>query len=69
MTYEISGKPRKKLKKELSLLKYYRKMIYFYDDIDQVYGLHDNKIEEKVIELDNQIKELEIKLNELDGTS
>jgi len=64
MNYVISGKFRKTLKKELSLLKYYRKMIYFLDDIDQVYGLVTNDIDQRARELDDKIKVLEIKLQQ-----
>lgn len=64
MNYVISGKFRKTLKKELSLLKYYRKMIYFLDDIDQVYGLVTNDIDQKARDLDDKIKVLEIKLQQ-----
>lgn len=64
MNYVISGKLRKTLKKKLSLLKYDRKMIYFFDDINQVYGLVTNDIDQKARDLDDKIKDLEIKLQQ-----
>jgi len=64
MNYVITGKLRKTLKKKLSLLKYDRKMIYFFDDINQVYGLVTNDIDQKAKYLDDKIKDFEIKLQQ-----
>ena len=39
-------------------------MIYFFDDINQVYGLVTNDIDQKAKYLDDKIKDFEIKLQQ-----
>ncbi len=39
-------------------------MIYFFDDINQVYGLVTNDIDQKAKDLDDKIKDLEMKLQQ-----
>lgn len=58
--YQISGKERKLMRKELSWLKYYRKMFWFYEDIHRVYGEgHD------ACWCENRINSLESQINKL----
>lgn len=67
MKYKVSGKERRELKKELSLLKYHVRMFWFYEDIDRVYGCgrddewcldHLNKTNGKIISMQNALNEI-----------
>lgn len=64
--FKISGKTRRLLKKELSLLKFKLKMFWFYEDIDRVYGggKSDKEIQNIFEKDNNKINELTILLNE-----
>ena len=64
--YKISGSERRKLKKELSELKYFVKMFWHYEDIDRVYGggLSDDKCNSLLEETGEKIKKIELILEE-----
>lgn len=65
MNFEISGKQRRALKKELRLLKYSKRMFWFYEDINRVYGCgHDDQsCNDNLKRIDREILDLENKLN------
>ena len=64
--YKISGVERRKLKKELSELKYFVKMFWHFEDIDRVYGggLTDKECDDLIEEKNKEIEKLESLLNE-----
>ena len=64
--FKISGQNRRELKKQFNSLKRQRKMMYFYNDIDTVYGggLSEKELEERKISLEKEIEQIQNKLNE-----
>jgi hypothetical protein len=64
--YKISGSERRKLKKELSELKYFVKMFWHYEDIDRVYGggLTDKECDDLIFKKNKEIEDLELLLSE-----
>lgn len=66
--YIISGKERKLKKKYLHNLKYYVKMFWFYEDINNVHGIGMDENDCHEI-LNEKRKEIEILENELSKTS
>jgi len=62
--YLISGKERRIVKKELSNLKQFVKMFWFYEDIDRVYGggMKDENCQKILDQKNIEIKVLEDKL-------
>jgi hypothetical protein len=65
--YKISGRDRRNKKKELSQLKHFTKMFWYYEDIDRVYGggLEDTKCHEILEKTNTQIQKIETELKEL----
>ena len=66
MTYLISGKERKKMKKKLSILKRAKKMFWYFEDVHRVYGcgMTDAEAENLLNTYDDKIKEFEFLLNQ-----
>ena len=64
-TYRIHGDERRKLKKELSLMKSSHKMFWFCEDTDRVMGggMSDNAANQYLTELKEKINKLEDKLS------
>lgn len=64
--FKISGDERRKLKKELSLLKSQVKNIWFYNDIDNVYGggTDENHLNKFISDSEDAIRLIELLLSE-----
>ena len=61
----IHGIERRKLKKKLSEMKYFLKMFNYYNDIDTVYGggIDDEEKEKRLLEVQNEVNKIQIKLS------
>jgi hypothetical protein len=59
----IHGIERRKLKKKLSEMKYFLKMFNYYNDIDIVYGGGIEEKEKRLLEVQNEVNKIRIKLS------
>jgi hypothetical protein len=61
----IHGIERRKLKKKLSEMKYFLKMFNYYNDIDIVYGggIDEEEKEKRLLEVQNEVNKIRIKLS------
>jgi len=64
--FKISGDERRKLKKEVSLLKSQIKNVWYYNDIDKVYGggTDEDHLNKLISDSEEAIREIELLLSE-----
>ena len=65
--YKISGTERRQLKRRVARLKHHKKMFWFYEDINEVYGCSEMTKQEQerhLKEVQGEIDELEERLRE-----